>query len=227
MAKSQDFAFKLKEISLLQNTESRTAMDFFDRGKSDSYINLHETLQDLQVGVGLTSNDLRLVITRLQNTQKMRKSPSLARMLSESQLASRRHKKSTLTLSSSLASLRSHQRAYQNMSLAPIAEQVNSPMNGDGYNPGVIEEMENEIASPSPAYPKSRKVMDLQCVDQFAFMDSQVSATTPMAHQPLQPDENAMLSSNNRGLHPEVSPGGQSSSLGSRKLQQQQHDIQW
>ena len=65
MAKSQDFAFKLKEVSTLQNTEKRTAMDFFDRGKSDSYVNLHETLQDLQVGFGLTSNDLSLVITRL------------------------------------------------------------------------------------------------------------------------------------------------------------------
>ena len=62
---SQDFAFKLKEVAQSQNSEGRTAMDFFDRGKSDSYINLHETLQDLQIGFGLSSNDLSLVVTRL------------------------------------------------------------------------------------------------------------------------------------------------------------------
>ena len=42
--RSQDFAFKLKAISCATNSENRTPMEFFDRGKSDSYIHLHETL---------------------------------------------------------------------------------------------------------------------------------------------------------------------------------------
>ena len=37
-------------------------MDFFDRGKSDSYIILHETLQSLQVGVGLSNSEMRFLI---------------------------------------------------------------------------------------------------------------------------------------------------------------------
>lgn len=146
VGKSQEFAFQLKEISLAQNTENRSAMNFFDRGKSDSYINLHETLQDLQVGHGLTNNDLSLILTRLQNTQKMRRTPSLARMPSETNLAARRNKKPSLTLSSSLASLRSQQRVMQTMSLAPIAERVFTVKEGS-YG-GSIEEMENELASP-------------------------------------------------------------------------------
>ena len=43
----QDFAFKLKAIAQAQNNEQRTPMDFYKRGKSDSYVNLHDTLQGL------------------------------------------------------------------------------------------------------------------------------------------------------------------------------------
>ena len=46
------------------------------------------------------------------------------------------------------------------MSLAPIAEQVFSPTNA---NPNfAIEEMENELASPCPAFTKSLKTADLE-----------------------------------------------------------------
>ncbi len=48
--KSQEFAFKLKQISGADNTEMRKPMDFFERGKSESYITLHETLQSIVIG---------------------------------------------------------------------------------------------------------------------------------------------------------------------------------
>lgn len=39
--KSQEFSFRLKSISTATNAENRSPMDFFERGKSDSYIVLH------------------------------------------------------------------------------------------------------------------------------------------------------------------------------------------
>ena len=103
--RSQTFAFKLKAISCAQNNEARTPMDFFNRGKSDSYIYLHDSLQDLQVGCTLSRGELSVIVSRLQNTQKMRKSSSLARIPSDSNLFTK--KKSSLALSSSATSLHS------------------------------------------------------------------------------------------------------------------------
>ena len=108
-------------------------MDFFDRGKSDSYIILHETLQYQQVGVGLQANEMRFLITQLQGTQKMRTKTSTARI-------PRSHSgKSLSKLQSSISSttsMRSASRSHKAMSLVPIVELQNSLED----QPSLIEE---------------------------------------------------------------------------------------
>ena len=37
----KDFPFKLKHLAEVKNKEGRTALDFFNRGKQDSYSTLH------------------------------------------------------------------------------------------------------------------------------------------------------------------------------------------
>ena len=62
VAKSQEFALKLKNIADANNTEMRKPMDFFERGKSESYITLHEALQGVCVGQNLSNTELSFIV---------------------------------------------------------------------------------------------------------------------------------------------------------------------
>lgn len=89
VAESQDFALRIRNMATALNSEQRTAMDFFARGKSSSYGIFHETIQSLTIG-GLPETELTSVIARLQVVKKLSKSPSLARMPSTTSLRKKR-----------------------------------------------------------------------------------------------------------------------------------------
>jgi len=58
-------------------------MKFFRRGKSDSYIVLHEALSELNEGQSLSKKDMYQTIRLLQGTKKLLKSSSFGRLPSD------------------------------------------------------------------------------------------------------------------------------------------------
>lgn len=80
---SQSLGFKLKTLAEEQNAKGRTALDFFKRGKSDSYEFLQQLLMDMNE-VGGPSENIRQIKQQIKTTRELRKSSSTARLPSQS-----------------------------------------------------------------------------------------------------------------------------------------------
>ena len=76
---SQQLGLKLKVLAEVQNAKGRTALDFFQRGKCDSYAHLQILLAEFQMGQDASDN-IRTVKRQLKSTRELRKSSSTARL---------------------------------------------------------------------------------------------------------------------------------------------------